>query len=65
VDVLIFHHETNCFHVVTGKQRRFLKREHTDFPRAIFTPGSNESLISFNDEGFACFNKNFRPNFCH
>jgi hypothetical protein len=50
---------------VTGKQRRFLKREHTDFSFAIFAPGSDESSLSLDNENFAGFNKNFRPDFCH
>jgi hypothetical protein len=65
VNVLIFHHRANRFNIVTGDKCRFLKREHTDFPSAIFAPGSDNSSLSLNDEDFAGFNKNFRPNFCH
>ncbi|HLM59552.1 MAG TPA: hypothetical protein VK308_01995 [Pyrinomonadaceae bacterium] len=65
MNVPIFHHRMNRFHIVTGKPCRFLKREHIDFSSALFAPGPNESFISSNDEGFAGFNKNFRPGFCH
>jgi hypothetical protein len=65
VNALIFHHGTNRFHIVTGKQRCFLKREHTDFSFAIFAPDPDECSLSLDNENFAGFNKNFRPDFCH
>jgi hypothetical protein len=44
--------------------RTKLKRSPS-YGAAIFVSGANENSVSFNDERFVGFDKNFRLNFCH
>jgi hypothetical protein len=65
MNVPVFHHDADRLDVVTAQQRRFPKRQHTDFPPAVFAPVPKKSPASFDNEGLAGFYKNFCPGFCH